>query len=353
MNCPSFAWPFTQGFVLGQLTAVLVAVVFVKLFIFGEKSKASAASTTHKRRRQLRNKRSTVLRNPPPLTNAAILEKTYYNVDAHQPESLDWFNVLIAQTIAQFREEARTDDALLRSLDAALNGPQKPDFLDAIRVTEVNLGEEFPILSNCRICPSEESPPGKLQAQMDVDVRDHITLAIETKLLLNYPRPLMATLPVALAVSIVRFSSTLSISLVGSLEHESRSTTLTFSFSPEFQLDFHIRSLLGSRSRLQDVPKIAQLVEGRLRQWFVERCVEPRIQQIKLPSFWPRRSRTREPTSREGGAHTDPRGSEGTPEPASREIPPAQTPADARFDDGRSTLRHRRSSEVQRDTSEI
>lgn len=63
-----------------------------------------------------------------------------------------------------------------------------------------------------------------------------------------------------------------------------------------------MRSLLGSRSRLQDVPKIAQLVEARLHAWFDERCVEPRFQQIVLPSFWPRKRNTRGGTEEEAGA---------------------------------------------------
>jgi maintenance of mitochondrial morphology protein 1 len=44
---------------------------------------------------------------------------------------------------------------------------------------------------------------------------------------------------------------------------------------------------------LQDVPKIAQLVESRLHAWFDERAVEPRFQQIILPNFWPRKKNTR------------------------------------------------------------
>jgi maintenance of morphology protein 1 len=43
------------------------------------------------------------------------------------------------------------------------------------------------------------------------------------------------------------------------------------------------------------VPKIAQLVEARIHQWFDERCVEPRVQQIVLPSLWPRKKNTRGP----------------------------------------------------------
>ena len=114
------------------------------------------------------------------LTVQKILEKTYYNVQGHQPESLDWFNVLIAQTIAQLRADAAEDQAVLGSLTQLLNGPSKPDFLDEIRVTEINLGEEFPIFSNCRVIPVDEhGTPIKelrgdrgerLQARMDVDL---------------------------------------------------------------------------------------------------------------------------------------------------------------------------------------
>ncbi len=214
--------------------------------------------------------------------------------------------MLIAQTIAQFRADAQFDDAILTSLTKALNGDSRPDFLDEIKVTELSLGEDFPIFSNCRVIPVDEDgmslgtgsrageggrEHGRLQARMDVDLSDFITLALETKLLLNYPKPLIAVLPVALAVSVVRFSGTLSISFIpGS---PLNATMLTFSFLDDYRLDLSIRSLVGSRSRLQDVPKIAQLVEARLHTWFDERAVEPRFQQIELPSLWPRKKNTR------------------------------------------------------------
>lgn len=213
--------------------------------------------------------------------------------------------MLIAQTIAQFRADAQFDDAILTSLTKALNGNSRPDFLDEIKVTELSLGEDFPIFSNCRVIPVDEDgmdlgagraggpgrEHGRLQARMDVDLSDFITLALETKLLLNYPKPLVAVLPVALAVSVVRFSGTLSISFIpGS---PLNATMLTLQFLDDYRLDLSIRSLVGSRSRLQDVPKIAQLVEARLHTWFDERAVEPRFQQIELPSMWPRKKNTR------------------------------------------------------------
>jgi maintenance of morphology protein 1 len=282
---------------------VLVTIVFIRFFIFGATTPAPAPS------RRIVKKRSSLLRNPLPATITTILSKTYYNVSSHQPESLDWFNVLIAQTLAQFRADAVLDDALLNSLRGVLNGGKKPDFLGEVTVSEVALGEEFPIFSNCRISPSEDDP-GQLQARMDVDLNDVLTLGIETKLLLNWPRPLVAVLPVALAVSILRFSGTLQIAFIPSPEGSGNSTTLAFSFLDDYRLDISVRSLLGSRSRLQDVPKIAQLVETRLHQWIDERCVEPRFQQIVLPSLWPRKKTTRE-QQRQGEEETLELGADG------------------------------------------
>ncbi|KAK3322358.1 hypothetical protein B0H66DRAFT_574586 [Apodospora peruviana] len=341
--CPVKAEPtlsFTQGLILGQLSVILLIAAFINFFIFGDPPAAEVTASlraTERRSRTLAHKKSllslrtsnpnarhasqqppalskkksNILRgNPPTLTIGSILNKTYYKVDSHQPESLDWFNVLVAQTIAQFRSDAQHDDAILTSLTKALNGTSRPDFLDEIRVTELSLGEDFPIFSNCRIIPVDEDGlsfgPGKafdanmatregvrLQARMDVDLSDMITLALETKMLLNYPKRLSAMLPVALAVSVVRFSGTLSISFIPSNPSENTPTKMTFTFLDDYRLDFSIRSLLGSRSRLQDVPKIAQLVESRLHRWFDERCVEPRFQEIALPSMWPRKKNTR------------------------------------------------------------
>ncbi|KAL8974289.1 MAG: hypothetical protein Q9197_001464 [Variospora fuerteventurae] len=334
---------FTEGFLLGQLSVVILIGAFIKFFIFGDPPSPETTASTRALARRNQNsahKRtfsinaspsavgksdtvlpSNVLRYPPRLTTPIILQKTYYNVDAHQPESLDWFNVLIAQTIAQFRTDAHQDEAILTSLTNVLNGSQKPDFLSSIKVTEISLGEDFPIFSNCRVHPVEDGftgPDGaRLQAHMDVDLSDLITLGVDTKIILNWPRPLTAILPVALAVSIVRFSGTLSISFLPSASHPAPSfsansamppqqplsttpTSLAFSFLPDYRLDINVRSLVGSRSRLQDIPKIAQMVENRLHAWIDERCVEPRVQQVALPSLWPRKKNTRGPPSEEG-----------------------------------------------------
>ena len=215
------------AFFLGQLSIAGLVFVFIKLFIFGEAPPSTPASQRQPRplfNSGVRQKTPAVLRPAPALSTESILKKTYYNVSRHQPESLDWFNVLVAQTLAQLRAEARHENAILKMLTAILNSSRKPDFLGDIVVTEVNLGEEFPIFSNCRIIPVDEGDPrrpgtadgyktgavegARLQARLDMDLNDVITLGVETKLVLNYPKPVSAILPVALAVSIVRFRGT-------------------------------------------------------------------------------------------------------------------------------------------------
>ncbi|MCJ1472966.1 ERMES complex subunit mmm1 [Lambiella insularis] len=276
---------FTQGFLLGQLSIVLLLGTFIKFFIFGEPSPSPSSPAHHPLAPSLRTK-------PGPPSPSSILAKTYYNPHLHPPESLDWFNVLIAQTIASLRADALADSALLTSLTTLLNGPPKPPFLAAITVTDLHLGDEFPIFSNCRVRAADEgAPDGRLQAWMDVDLGAAASLAVETRLLLNFPRPCAAVLPVALSVGVERFSGTLSVSFVPAMEGGAMAggpTSLAFSFLPGYTLVLGTRSLLGSRSRLQDVPKVAQLVERRLRMWFEERCVQPRMQRVAVPSLWPR-----------------------------------------------------------------
>lgn len=225
------------AFFLGQLTLALLIFAFIKFFIFGEPPPPSHTARrtsdpgilrSHASAQRLRHRQSSALRPQPPITTASILAKTYYNVSGHQPESLDWFNVLVAQTIAQLRADAQHDGAILKSLTDVLNGPQRPDFMGEIKVTEISLGDEYPIFSNCRIIPVEEHDAvagdgsgARLQARLDVDLSDGITLAVETKLVLNYPKPVSAVLPVALAVSVVRFSGTVCLNSHRNLNNKS------------------------------------------------------------------------------------------------------------------------------------
>lgn len=283
----SVATVILMAIVFIETSILLMIAAFLKYFIFEDANKRSINHTgTYDRR--LKKKKSRVLRNSPPLSAATILTKTTYNTASHRAETLDWFNVLIAQAFSQFREDAQSKDAILVSLDTIMNGDRKPDFLGPIKITEINMGEEFPSFSNCRIGLTDEQ---RLQASMDIELTDTITLAVETSLILNYPSASFVVLPVALGVTIARFAGTLSIAFIPPADGDT-STTMTFTLRPDYTLELSVRSLIGSKSRLQDIPKISQLVEHQLRQWLSDRVVEPRYQKVDVPSLWPSKSRT-------------------------------------------------------------
>ncbi|CDH12696.1 probable Maintenance of mitochondrial morphology protein 1 [Zygosaccharomyces bailii ISA1307] len=322
------SWSFAQGLVVGQLSVVLVLIFFIKFFIFSDsssKSNPNPAKNTSNLSSESRSFISphffTAMMNRKGNEQAEsndddnersrqindILEKTYYNVDTHPAESLDWFNVLIGQTIQQLREEAWQKDNIVYSLNAFIErkAQELPSYLDSIKITELDIGHDFPIFSNCRIQYSPNSNRKKLEAKIDIDLNDRLAVGIETRLLLNYPKPATASLPVNVTVSIIRFQACLTVSLTKAEEFvptspesmDENSDTgyfLMFSFAPEYRMEFETQSLIGARSKLENIPKIGSLVEHQIKKWFVERCVEPRFQFIKLPSVWPRSKNTRE-----------------------------------------------------------
>lgn len=172
------------------------------------------------------------------------------------------------------------------------------------------------------------------RVEVDVDYTDCIALSIETKLVINFPRPRFAVLPISLGLTVERFSGTVSAfplsktpntddasSLQLALELFSTETShvlphstlqamprsrheLHFSLHPDFALDASATSLVGSRAKLQDVPKIEQLLVEKLRSFVHNRFVWPKYWCLTLPNLVPRsRARSDEEESVKEGMH--------------------------------------------------
>ena len=60
--------------------------------------------------------------------------------------------------------------------------------------------------------------------------------------------------------------------------------SLSASLHPDFILELASTSLIGSRAKLQDIPKVEQLIVGRIRSWVIENLVWPRVRTVRLPS---------------------------------------------------------------------
>lgn len=284
---------------------------------------------------------------------ANILDKTAYDLSSHLPETTDWLNVMFAQAIAGYREDvlaggvsshppsrshnhhtasrhAFGSDAdhnphhlepekerTARDLMEEILNRASSSFLDPIRVTEADFGDAYPIFTNARVRPADDT--GRTRIEIDVDYSDQITLAIDTKLLINFPKPRFAVLPVSLSLTISRFSGTLAVELFSSDPNATVLPTaapnlasnpssakpaqlptpprsrhqLHFSLHPDFALEASASSLLGSRAKLQDIPKIEQLLISRLRGWIMDRFVWPRYWSLTLPNLVPSPSAAR------------------------------------------------------------
>lgn len=369
-------WTFTQGLIVGQISMVIIALLLIRYVIFEDSAtalekerlmrlKLSERRSKRHAQARLQGARANIPSSAPSNTSnplrksnrinndarastfASILDKTAYDLSSHLAESTDWLNVMFAQAIAGYREDVLAGgvsphppsshqthhaspgiylgsdpidlpaeiepqkERTARDLMEEILNRASSSFLDPIRVTEADFGDAYPIFTNARVRPADDT--GRTRIEIDVDYSDQITLAIETKLLINFPKPRFAVLPVSLSLTIVRFSGTLAIELFSSDPNAtvlpttapkpstSRSGTkasqplptprsrhqLHFSLHPDFALEASATSLLGSRAKLQDIPKIEQLLISRLRGWIMDRFVWPRYWSLTLPNLVP------------------------------------------------------------------
>ncbi|KAL8278167.1 hypothetical protein RQP46_009340 [Phenoliferia psychrophenolica] len=300
---PTFS--FTQGVLLGQASFVVLAVIFLKYVVFEDPQLARLQPQAKADQRKTKRHRSKASLPTSESPIPALLSQLGYDLPTHPPETTDWLNVLLAQTLVAYRllvnnstagnggAKGLMEEMLNRkgNAEGSLDeGPDQPGLvgIDAILVSEVEVGDKFPVLSNARVRPSGGS--GGVRVEVDLDYTDHVSLDISTCVVVNFPRPRFAVLPIRLGLTLERFSGTLTLELPSPLSSTASTIghthpTLNVSLHPDFTLDLSTTSLLGSRAKLQDVPKVEQLILARIRGWIQDRVVWPGRVQVALPGL--------------------------------------------------------------------
>ena len=59
----------------------------------------------------------------------------------------------------------------------------------------------------------------------------------------------------------------------------------------DFVLDFNVRSLIGSRTKLEDLPKLTDLITTKLRNVYIDKLVYPMFVKVKVPKMWEERDK--------------------------------------------------------------
>jgi maintenance of morphology protein 1 len=109
--------------------------------------------------------------------------------------------------------------------------------------------------------------------------KDDISISLSTAYLFNYPTIGFARLPVSVTISLSAFSCRVSLPLYVACtlsqpfqvvvippSLSSPLPVLTLTMLPNFTLDLKSKSLLGSRAKLADVPKLHELIDSQLRR---------------------------------------------------------------------------------------
>ncbi|KAJ3516782.1 hypothetical protein NLJ89_g900 [Agrocybe chaxingu] len=262
---PLFFQPtFTQGLVLGQLSILFLLGAILKYLFFDSSDHPYEATPYHQRvdSDAFLRQRNSQPRKPLP------------DEQPEGSESTEWFNTLLAQVVDVYRSKLRDDipgaegDEIARKrIEAYANSIRPAGFMDHITIHSVNLGVSAPTLYNARIIPGRQGSPAEVE--FDASYTDTISLSLSTSYLFNYPTASFARLPISLTISLSQFKSAISILTP---PPSSSAPVLTLTISPNFVLDLTTTSLMGSRAKLANVPKLHELIQHQVRRVLAARA---------------------------------------------------------------------------------
>ncbi|KAI9632331.1 uncharacterized protein MKK02DRAFT_40635 [Dioszegia hungarica] len=279
----SSQWTFTQGLILGQASFLLLTLVFIRYVVFSPADRRDGEDWRKRRDERVRKSLAASNKLPPP-PPSQILAKTSYDMSTHAAESTGWINVLFAQVMQGYRNDllsAGGEEGARVKVEKWLNPESGAmSWLDPIKVTSISLGTSYPLFSNARIRPADGQ--GHLRAEIDMDYSDAVSLSLSTAVLVNFPRPRFAVLPVSLGVELAAIGGTLSVQIHDPVEGRQH---LHACLLPDFHLNLKTTSLLGSRAKLQDIPKLEQLLLSRIRSLIQDRIVHPKTFSFSLPQI--------------------------------------------------------------------
>ncbi|KAI9445035.1 hypothetical protein H4582DRAFT_1912867 [Lactarius indigo] len=136
------------------------------------------------------------------------------------------------------------DEIVRQRVEDFVNRMRPSGILDRIQVHSVHLGVSAPQLSNARSIPV--TGPGPFERnEFDMVYKDDLSISLSTAYLFNYPTVRAVIIPPS---------------------PSSPAPALTLTVLPNFTLELQSRSLLGSRAKLADVPKLHELIDNQIRR---------------------------------------------------------------------------------------
>ncbi|KAI0732298.1 maintenance of mitochondrial morphology protein 1 [Fomitopsis betulina] len=263
---------FTQGLILGQFSILILLVLILKYLFFDTVAdRAYRASSYQPKVDREEDEDASIFAE----RLAAELDKGG-RVEAGGLESADWLNGVLHQVVVSYRVRLRDglsgaagDEIARKRVEEFANRVRPPGFLDPIKVHTVDLGTSAPRLSRARQKPTIRNADPAIE--LDMDYVDTVSISLSTSVLFNYPFSSFARLPVSLTISLSLFSAT--IRLTPPHPHSPHPTLTVTLPSPDtdFTLNLQTKSLMGSRAKLADVPKLHELITNQIRRVLIDK----------------------------------------------------------------------------------
>lgn len=183
---------FIFGFISGQILLIIFIFLVLKLFLLNTSPPKPQKSSFK------------------PKTSKASDAKITAKFNVQLKETCQFASILLAQITQIIRSDASLIERMLEKIDLKLNEyAKKTGILSDVQVTDLSLGEEFLILTNARIHQDDN-----LQVLIDFEYDDQLKFAIDTNVLVNWPKPLIGSLPISLAFTLLKLSGTVLSALI-------------------------------------------------------------------------------------------------------------------------------------------
>ncbi|KAI0757106.1 maintenance of mitochondrial morphology protein 1 [Daedaleopsis nitida] len=262
---------FTQGLILGQCSILFLLFLVLKYLFFDTDPDRPYRKASYPPKVEPDSSDEDVI--------AARLDFSGLEAsksDANS-ESSEWLNVFLQQVLEAYRVKLRNGlngaegaEVARQRVEEFANRMRPTGLFDYIKVHSVDLGSSAPRLSHARIHRAL-SPGSDTEIEYDMSYIDSVSISISTSVLFNYPFASFARLPVSLTISLSLFAS--SVRLTPPQPH-SPHPTITFTLPAphsDFTLDIKTTSLMGSRAKLEDVPKVHELIQHQIRRVIMEK----------------------------------------------------------------------------------
>ncbi|RDX55969.1 maintenance of mitochondrial morphology protein 1 [Polyporus arcularius HHB13444] len=260
---------FTQGLILGQASILFLLFLVLKYLFFDTDPDRPYRKASYPPKVELGSSEEDL--------NAARVDLSSLNSRREGEESSEWLNVFLQQVLEAYRVKLRNgltgadgDEIARQRVEEFANKMRPAGLLDYIKVHSVDMGSSAPKLSRARV-RRELSKGSDPEIDYDMTYMDSISISVSTSVLFNYPFPSFARLPVSLTISLSLFASSVRLTPP---QPNAPHPTITFTLPAphsDFTLNIKTTSLMGSRAKLEDVPKVHELIQHQIRRVIMEK----------------------------------------------------------------------------------